>query len=82
MKIEKRAMNEENGGSGDSGDPSDISSINFSSEAYLNDLFRKKNLDELLQVEEDMVHNVSYLMLQFTLKWSSENFVSFLKILH
>ncbi|EFO20600.1 hypothetical protein LOAG_07891 [Loa loa] len=51
-------MDNEKKGNGDRNDPLDISSINFSSEAYLSDLFRKKNLDELVQVEEDMVHNV------------------------
>ncbi|CAG9537104.1 unnamed protein product [Cercopithifilaria johnstoni] len=51
-------MNDKKDGNKDKDDPLDISSTNFSSEAYLNDLFRKKNLDELVQVEEDMIHNV------------------------
>uniref|UniRef100_A0A8R1XWD7 Vacuolar protein sorting-associated protein 51 homolog n=1 Tax=Onchocerca volvulus TaxID=6282 RepID=A0A8R1XWD7_ONCVO len=51
-------MNGDKVGSEGKDDPLDINSINFNSEAYLSDLFRKKNLDELVQVEEDMVHNV------------------------
>ncbi|VDK82259.1 unnamed protein product [Litomosoides sigmodontis] len=51
-------MSERKGGKADKGDPFDISSINFNSEAYLSDLFQKKNLDELVQVEEDMIYNV------------------------
>uniref|UniRef100_A0A915Q0E7 Vacuolar protein sorting-associated protein 51 homolog n=1 Tax=Setaria digitata TaxID=48799 RepID=A0A915Q0E7_9BILA len=39
-------------------DQLDITSTNFNCEMYLSDLFRKKNLDELVQVEEDMIHNV------------------------
>ncbi|VDO33532.1 unnamed protein product [Brugia timori] len=45
----------------DKGNPLDIGSTNFNSEAYLSDLFRKKNLHELVQIEEDMVHNVRQL---------------------
>lgn len=52
-------MNERKSGKVDKGDPLDISSTNFNSEAYLSDLFQKKNLDELVQVEEDMIYNVS-----------------------
>lgn len=54
-------MDDEKERNEDKADPLDISSVNFSSETYLSDLFQKKNLDELVQVEEDMVHNVSYL---------------------
>ncbi|VDP22266.1 unnamed protein product, partial [Onchocerca flexuosa] len=51
-------MNGEKIENGNKDDPLDISSINFNSEAYLSNLFRKKNLDELVQVEEDMINNV------------------------
>ncbi|VDN44479.1 unnamed protein product, partial [Gongylonema pulchrum] len=52
---EKAAVDE---GGGDSANPLDINSNSFDCEAYIGDLLRKKNLDELLQVEEDMVHSV------------------------
>ncbi|EJW81436.1 hypothetical protein WUBG_07660, partial [Wuchereria bancrofti] len=54
-------MNNEKEGNEDKGDPLDIGSISFNSEAYLSDLFRKKSLHELVQIEEDMVHNVRQL---------------------
>lgn len=53
-------MNSKKDGNGDRSNSLDISSVNFNSESYLSDLFRKKNLDELVQVEEDMIYNVSY----------------------
>ncbi|VDM94883.1 unnamed protein product [Thelazia callipaeda] len=39
-------------------DSLDICSSNFNCEAYMGDLLRKKSLNELVEVEEDMVHNV------------------------
>ncbi|KAM3720589.1 Vacuolar protein sorting-associated protein [Dirofilaria immitis] len=56
--ILKDEVMDGNTGNGGKDDSLDFNSKNFNSEAYLSDLFRKKNLDELLQVEEDMVHNV------------------------
>ncbi|KHN83810.1 Vacuolar protein sorting-associated protein 51 -like protein [Toxocara canis] len=40
------------------GNPLDIKCSDFDCDAYLSHLLKKKTLDELVQVEEDMVHNV------------------------
>uniref|UniRef100_A0A0M3HWJ5 Vacuolar protein sorting-associated protein 51 homolog n=1 Tax=Ascaris lumbricoides TaxID=6252 RepID=A0A0M3HWJ5_ASCLU len=40
------------------GNPLDIKCEDFDCDAYLSHLLKKKTLDELVQVEEDMVHNV------------------------
>lgn len=47
--------------------PIDINSAEFDCEAYLSDLLKKKSLDELVAVEETMVHNVSSYFLCFQL---------------
>ncbi|VBB32580.1 unnamed protein product [Acanthocheilonema viteae] len=51
-------MNDKKDKNGDKNDQLDLSSVNFNSQAYLSNLFQKKNLDELVQVEEDMIYNV------------------------
>lgn len=38
--------------------PLNLNSLQFDSEAYVNNLIQKKGLDELVAVEEDMVQNV------------------------
>lgn len=38
--------------------PLNLNSLNFDSEAFVNNLIHKKGLDELVAVEEDMVQNV------------------------
>uniref|UniRef100_A0A1I8A855 Vacuolar protein sorting-associated protein 51 homolog n=1 Tax=Steinernema glaseri TaxID=37863 RepID=A0A1I8A855_9BILA len=41
-----------------SGGPMDLNSSEFVAENYVSQLLKKKGLDELVQVEEDMVHNI------------------------